>query len=239
MATTDEPVFAFAAQPQGRCTVPNLFTDGPVRALLEHPGALRRSGWDLQTEERAQIVNGERLEIALRSYKVIRLYADGTFFARVPGGVDFLSWAATSSPSRAFWERPRLNPVSLIEFVYNFIDLYRRLTEHYLPVPAASTIRVSIRRAIVEGKALYLNPGGLRAAARDLDWEGSRLVAREASADLDNVVDASQLHVPEVAALSVVEAIYRWFGAELADIPYVRATPHGRALDLDALRNGG
>jgi hypothetical protein len=239
MATTEEPVFAFAAQPQGRCVVPDLFADGPVRALLENPGALRRSGWDLQTQERAQIVKGERLEIALRSYKVIRLYADGTLFARVPGGADFLGWAATSSPSRPFWERPRLNPVSLSEFVYNFVDLYRRLTSHYVPVPQASTIRVSIRQAIVNGTALYLNPGGLRAAARELDFEWSRKLAPEPSAELNVGIEHTQLRAPEIAALSVVEAIYQWFGAEPADIPYVRASDHGRALDLDALRDGG
>ncbi len=232
------PVFVFAARPGEKVRVAGLFDDGPVGRLLEEPGGLRYAGWDLQTQDRARIVKGHYLEVKLADQKTIRLYEDGMLFARVPGDDSFLGWAASSDDRKPFAEKPRLNPLSLLEFTYNFVDLYRRVAEHLHPIPKTHGLFMSIRHTTVGEKKLYLNPYGLETWARLQDR--TRYEAPEDSADLQVEVDATTLSDrPARAAYVLAEKVYLWFGVPINEIPYTTGAGEDRGLDVEFIRRGG
>lgn len=231
------PIFVFVARPAQKVKLTDLFEDGPVRKLLEHPGELRYAGWDLQTLDRARIVKGEYLEVTLADRKVVRLYEDGMLFARVPADETFLGWAA-SDDKKPFAEQPRLNPLSLIEFTYNFVDLSRRVTEHCHPAPQRHKLLVSIRNATMGGKKLYMNPYGLETWARLTDQD--HYEAPEDSGDVEIEIDTATLvEQPARAAYLLVEKIYLWFGVPTNEIPYTTGSGDSKALDVELISRGG
>lgn len=234
---SNRPVFVFTARPNEEARLPGLFGDGPIRRLLEDPGGLRHAGWDLQTSGQAQIVKGEYLEASLGD-KTVRLYEDGMLFTRVPGDEDFLGWAATNRPTTPFASKPRLNPLSLLEFTFNFVDLYRRIAEHLAPAVKAYSFQVSIRNAKVGEKMLYMNPHGLDTMPRLTDR--TQYPAPADSGDLSISVDAQLLKDhPARAAYSLAERIYLWFGVPPNEIPYTVGEGESRILDVETIRRGG
>lgn len=234
---TNRPVFVFTARPNEKTKLLGLFEAGPIRRLVEEPGGLRSAGWDLQTSGGAQIVRGEYLEASLGD-KTVRLYEDGMLFARVPGDENFLGWAATDSPTTPFASKPRLNPLSLLEFTFNFVELYRRIAAYLVPASSAYSFQVSIRNAEIDGKMLYMNPHGLNTFARLTNR--IQYPAPADSGDTSIEVDAQLLkEKPARAAYLLAERIYLWFGVPPNEIPYTAGESDHRVLDVDVITRGG
>lgn len=237
MQESKRPVFVFTARPKEKAKLPGLFGDGPIQRLLEEPGGLRHAGWDLRTNGQAQIVKGEYLEASLGD-KTVRLYEDGMLFARVPGDEDYLGWAATDSPTTPFASKPRLNPLSLLEFTFNFVDFYLRISEHLVPAAKTYTLHVSIRNAKVGEKMLYMNPYGLNTIERLSNR--NQYPAPGDAGDISTDVDAHTLQgQPSRAAYLLVERIYLWFGVPPSKIPYTVGETENKVLDVDVMRRGG
>jgi len=152
---TENPTFIYAMTPRGDSSFKNFFETGPVMELLENPGELRYAGWDLKTRDRARIVKGEYLEVKSGERKLIRLYEDGSLIVRAGAGADFLGWGRGDAE---FGQKPRLNPVAVIEFTYNFANLCGRLVKLLEPIPKAVVLRIDIRNAFLQNSRLYMIP---------------------------------------------------------------------------------
>src|SRR2546426_470349 len=137
------PVFVYAAIPTSRTKFVDLFSDGPAKKLLEKPGGVRHSGWDLQTLDAARIVEGEYLEVRNGDRKVVDLYETGVLLVRAAATDDLLAWGSAESHPDTL----RLNPLAVIEFTYSFVELYRKFIEILSPQPALVTLRLQIENA--------------------------------------------------------------------------------------------
>ena len=229
---TDTPQFVYAASPKEPCTFKNFFEETSVKRLLENPGELRYAGWDLQTRATARIIKGEYWEVKSGERKSLQLYEDGTLITKVSAGADFLGWGRSESD---FQSSPRLNPVALVEFTYNFVSLYAKLSEYLEPRPSATTLRVEIRNAIFDGAQLYLNPYGIGTYAFLLD--DHRYAAAEPSMIREIEANTALLAArPEIAAYLLLEKIYVWFGVPTDKIPYVANDQGTKIVDTHLLK---
>ena len=233
---TESPTFVLSAAPTVATRFHNFFEDGGARDLLEHPGELRYSGFDLTTGDRARIVRGDSLEVGYSDWKLVQLYEDGTLIAKVPGDEDFLAWASTGN--RPFWEHPKLNPLVIVEFVYSFVVLFGRLAPHLNPVPTKVRYRAELRHLIDGTSRVYLTPYALDSVA----WlhEQDKYPAQEPSMAREVETDvALSTNQPERMAYLIVERIYTWFGASPDKIPYVLGTGNDRVIDVELVKIGG
>lgn len=220
----ENPVFIYSMAPRGSSSVRNFFEAGPLHELLEKPGELRRSGWDLNTRDYAKIVKGEYLELRNGERKVIRLYEDGSLLVRASAHADFLGWGRGDAE---FKRTPRLNPVAVIEFTYNFTNLCAKLMEFLQPAPRTIEIRVEIKNAFFGDSKLYMIPYGTGTYAWHFD--DPQFQAPEASMVRQIDVSTEELaSKPGVVAYSLVQKIYTWFGISTDKIPYISAEPDGK-----------
>lgn len=229
------PTFVYAAIPNEACSFKNFFDESSVKRLLENPGELRYAGWDLQTRDTARIIKGEYWEVKSGERKFLNLYEDGGLIAKVSAGPDFLGWGRTESE---FQSSPRLNPVALVEFTYNFVRLYAKMFEFLEPSPNTVNLRVEIRDAIFDGAHLYLNPYGTGTYAFLFDED--RFAANESRMIRDIDVNAALLvERPEIAAYLLVEKIYVWFGVPTDKIPYVTNDRGTKIVDFHLIKTAG
>lgn len=224
---TNNPHFIYAMAPRGTSSFKNFFEAGPIRELLEKPGELRYAGWDLNTLDQARIVKGEFLELRNGERKLIRLYEDGSLIVRADASESFLGWGRGEVD---FKQKPRLNPVAVIEFTYNFVNLCSKLAKLLQPSPKTVGIRVEIRNAFFENSKLYMIPYGIGTYAWHFDDEQYK--AQEASMVREIDVSVDELTSrPDIVAYSLVQKIYTWFGISSEKIPYVSAEGEKKFVD--------
>jgi hypothetical protein len=220
--------------PDEQTSFKNFFATGPIHELLEKPGQLRYSGWDLNTQDRVRIVKGEYLEVKASTRKSLQLYEDGSLIVRVSAGPDYLSWGQDED---VFENNPRLNPLALVEFTLNFTILCSRLVPHLAPRPQTISMLLEIQNAFLQnGKKLYLGAGRLSRMGfnsgerRDAPAPTVRRDIRETTADVE------QRHAE--VAYRLVAKIYNWFGHPNNNIPYVSTRANGSAfIDADQIIN--
>lgn len=215
---TKEPLYIIIAKPLGSCKINNFFSAdvGGVKHLLEHPGGLRYAGWDLETLDNAMLVKGEYYEVVNGDRKKIHLYEDGTLVVRVSANQNFLGWGRNSD---SFLDSPRLNPVALIEFTYNFIYFYSRLISFFDNNPKEIRFITQLKNTFLsEDKKLYLNPyevGSLHWGSNDYSKESQEdSMEREVLFSSQQVVENSTR-----CSYELIKKVYNWFGIIDEDIP--------------------
>ncbi len=223
---SDDPAFVYAMVPIERSSFKNFFDTGSIRRLLENPGQLRNAGWDLTTSGQARIVKGEYLEIRSAERKLLRLYEDGSFIVKVSGGGDFLSWGRP----------PQLNPLAIVEFTLNFVNLCQELVGHLRPIPSTVDLIVEIRNAFFQKTKLYLTPYGILSEA--FAFNVDRHYAPEPSMRREIRVSTEGLKLwPAARGYSLVEKIYTWFSFAPDQIPYVNSRNGVRFIDEELIRS--
>src|SRR6266481_3726766 len=127
-------IYVLAASPVQPSGFPNFFESGrgSFMELLERPDAFRLNGWDLHTYDNARIVDGEFLQVSQATRKKLQLYEDGTLFVKAAADSTLLGWGVNSVE---FAERPRLNPLALIELTTAFVHFYSKLASKLAPLP--------------------------------------------------------------------------------------------------------
>ncbi len=231
---TGRPVFIFSMTPRGRTAYKQFFEPGDLKKIIEDPGQIRHSGWDLTTRDHARIVNGEYLEVASAERKRMRVYEDGSVLVRVSGDEDYLSWGQSTNN---FDEAPRLNTLSLIEFTLNFCKLCSRLVELMEPRPGEVNLRVEIKNAFFGDAKLFLIPHPVSSwtftATDDRHW------APEASMVRKLIVDVEKLRTrPNAVAYMLLRLIFYWFGVERDEMPYTSLASDGsRVIDENLIIN--
>jgi hypothetical protein len=229
---TATPFFVFSMVPMQRTAFKTFYESGPLKTLLEQPGNLRYAGWDLTSSGAATLVKGEYLEVKAGERKVFRLYEDGSFVARVSAGEDFLSWGQNQ---QGFQQNPRLNPLAIIEFTFNFVRFCAQLLEYLSPRPTSFSFQIELRNAFIDGTRLYLVPYGVASHAFVFGGERYNAPAEHMRKHLE--VNASDLvGAPHAVAFLLVQKIYSWFGITSEKIPYVSQMGEVKCVDENAIK---
>jgi hypothetical protein len=213
---TGRPTFLYSMTPRGTTSYRHFFDLRPLKTILENPGQLRSSGWDLVTHDKARIINGKYLELTSAERKRIQVYEDGSVFVRVSGDEDFMSWGQSTEH---FEGASRLNTLALIEFTLNFCKLCSHLLEHMDPQPLEVNLKVEIRNAFFGESKLFLIPHPVTSHAYMMTDD--RHVAPDTSGTRKLPVPTDQLKSrPDVVAYSLVRQIFYWFEVDRETIPY-------------------
>lgn len=184
--------------------------EGSIRKRLERPPNLRFGGWNLETLEQGEILKGELVRITNDHNKVIDLYRDGTFI--FAGRVDetFLGWGS---------ENGKINPVAIVEIVYNFVDFYRLVLEDFKDRPALFSVRIELRNMHLGGVPNFLVPYRSGSHAQEFN-----LYAKNAPDDRMALTKefGTENFDPGPAAFEILKEIYLWFGLDEDKIPYTK-----------------
>lgn len=219
----EQPVYVLAAVPHEKAIFRDLFRSGPgaVMELMQNPGYTRASGWDLRTLDDPRIVEGEFLEVGYSDYKLIRTYEDGTVVLRAAADHSLLGWGREEAQ---FTQKPRLNPIALIELTYHFTLFYQAILAHLRESTQTIVFTVELHGAILgNGQGLYLIPYEVGTFAWELESEKYRAPKADMSKQVN--VSSELLHKnPGAVAYRLIEKVYAWFGVPSNQIPYVDTT---------------
>jgi hypothetical protein len=229
---TERPVFVYSMVPRDPTRYMQFFEPGDLKRVLENPGQLRYSGWDLTTRDHARIVKGEYLEVGSAERKRIQVYEDGSVFVRVSGDEDFLSWGQNT---QNFDDAPRLNTLALIEFTLNFCKLCSQLVDLMEPQPREVNLQLEIRNAFFGEAKLFLIPYPVSSSA--FAMTDARHYAPEPSMTRKVTVPTDQLRTrPGVVAYALLRQIFFWFNTE-GEIPYSSGSPDQKFIDENLIIN--
>jgi len=192
---------------------------------LENPPKIRESGFGLRTLDKARIVKGKFCRVTKRNRKVIDLYKDGALVAVLKADEDFLCWAMKEFV---------INPVPLVESVYNFVQLYELVINDMSKKPQNIYFRTDLRNFHLDEIKNKLVPGGLNELghiftdemhfAPDSNWNDVFEIKTE------------NFEVSSIA-YAIVEKIYVYFGIEIEGIPYTKEKNGKKYIDIKMIQS--
>ena len=203
-----------------------MATDGSIRRLLEKPPTLRHAGFDLETGDQAQIVDGEKVRVANGDRKILELYRDGTFVFACRADDWFLAWASQRG-------QQKINPLALVEVIYSFSDFYSHVLRDLKQPATEIQFRVDLRNMHDRGVKTLLGPYAANSHAQEFgmdlreapqnDWTVTKRVS---AANYD----------PAATAYALVREIYLWFGIDEDKVPYVKTEGDAAVVDVESIR---
>lgn len=204
-----------------------LFSSNPqsMKSKLENPPKIRERGFGLRVLDRARIINGNFCRVTGGDRKVIDLYRDGVLVAALKADESFLCWGMKTLT---------INPVALVESVYNFMQLYELVIQDMDEKPKRINIRFDFRNFHLDDKKNILAAGGLN----DL---GFVFMDDIRYAPHNNLSDYFEINTEDfeidVAALGIMERIYLYFGFELEAIPYTKEREGKKYIDIEKIQS--
>lgn len=216
------PDMVFSAVPLQPAEIPQFFNRADVRKLLQFPPTLRQHGWDLRVGEDNVSIVPDGFEGRLAG-RIVKLHSDGTLLAKVPVDESFLNWGRDQD------QPPRLNPLALAEFVYNFVTTYAGVTRLFDPPIRSVRLGVKIRGAKTTNFIMRLAPYRVSSIA----WQVGKFAKEAPASDADFGVDVDARFLqdrPEAAGFMLLEIIYRWFSVPPEEIPYSEARDGQRVI---------
>lgn len=217
----EKRVMVLTAYPAQPGELETIFTtaEGSIRRHLERPPVLRYGGWQLETQGSTKILRGELVRAETDNYKLLDLYRDGTlvFVCRADG--DFLCWASDSM---------RINPVALVEVVYNFASFYKLVLDDLGERPSGFSVRIELRNMHLDGVKNQLAPNAAGSFEHRSGYGGR--VAPDDRMAVVRKIDADNYDAGRVA-FQILREIYSWFGLEEDKVPYTTRDGTGAAVD--------
>jgi hypothetical protein len=200
-------------------------SEGAIRQRLEDPPLIREGGWGLRTHGRAKIIKGEFVRVVDYGYKILDLYRDGTLIFGVSAGNNFLAWGTPQ-------EEQRLNPIALVESVYNFLKLYEFVLADLNGTHDKVYIRATFQNLHRNEIQSYLLPNDIQSwmhQARDIHRAPANRMEKTV------LVEGAKFS-PSAVGFLLLKEIYAWFGIEEENIPYTRHSNGVRTVDTDAIK---
>lgn len=233
------PLLILVADTQEKFLIPHFFEEenNSFYEKLKNPNYLRYSGWNLLTLDIPKIRKGEFWEVKGGDRKTIRLYPNGTLFAVADADNTFLAWGQNDED---FMKSPRLNVLAIIEYVYEFVELYKGFLENF---PESRIIRftVAIKNGVLENKKrIYLKPYEVNSLEYQID-----IACEEDNYGLDK--DFSESILIEVVKNSydskyisyrLLSTIFNKFNIPSDKIPYTLKDEKGdRYIDIGKIKS--
>lgn len=155
--TNKNPLYILAAVPNNGINFKRFLDGGEdsPKNLLEKPPYLRYGGWNMLTLDQARIREGSYWELKNGERKTIQLYRDGSFISIARADNSFLGWGISKDN---FLAEPGLNPLAIIEYTYEFVELFRKLLNFMESVRDVNFRVELVNTELVNGKRLILNP---------------------------------------------------------------------------------
>lgn len=201
----EKPYYILAATPTEPNRIKKIFESGEdsIIEMLQNPDQIRPAGWDLRTYDNPRIIKGEYLEVKNLDRKILNLYEDGTLILRALADSSFLCWGIDDA---------KLNPLSLIEVTYNFVDFYKKLIEHFKEIPKKIEITIEFKNTFVtENSKLYLY--------KDYFEQKKYAPAKDMQKKIEISLTDPFFKVGHIT-FSIISKIYNWFEIEDNQIPY-------------------
>jgi hypothetical protein len=230
----DDPQLILAASPIGRSKLEHFFDYGPdtVAWQVEHPGTFRYAGWNLETGDRARIVDGKCWEARNGERKTLRVYLDGSVLFHAAADWTFLGWG---KDPEEYLNKPRLNSVAIVEVIASFTQFLANLIPHFEAVPELLQFVAKIENGRVGTGFLYVVAGTVRSPEYRSESEPYPLST--ASIETSVQVEVSELrHDPSYAAYALLERLLAEFSMPSNRIPYIAADSRGRRVDVEAIK---
>ncbi len=221
------PLIVLGAEPLEKVDLDNFFSEqnSPFFTLLKDPPYLRYSGWNLLTLDQPKIKEGKCWEVKNGDRKTIRLYKTGALIAIAYADDSFLGWGRDHDK---FIQFPQLNSLAVIEYLYEFVELYKKLLEHF---PKLNKVRFEIGLRNIdkwEGNKLYLKPVEVNSlfyfSEKDFEEKGS--VSKDFLERID--IDLKEgIYNSKYIAYKLVSEFFLQFGISPDKIPYTKKDDSG------------
>lgn len=222
---TQSPLFVIGASVEGDISIPNFFSEENNRIfeLMKNPPYLRYSGWNLLTLDYPKIKNGEWWEVKNGDRKTIRLYEDGTFITSVYADNSFLGWGKSDED---FFETPSINSLALIEFIYEFVNVYSEYLKMASFKSGTITFQIKLINTVLSnGKKLRISKSSVNALFPELSEE----IEQDKTGEI--IVNRDEIPFdPRYPAYKLIAKMYTWFGVPVDKIPYMSTDEIGRGF---------
>ena len=217
---------SIAAYPNEALELKTIFLSTPdsIRKKLENPPILRRGGWNLRTLDRAKILRGEMIRVGNGKRIMVDLYRDGTMIFAGQGDHQFLAWHDA--------EEQKINPIALVEILYEFFAFYRLVIEDFEKKPSEFTARFSLKNLHQGNVKTGLAPFEAGAFAQLFGHE------KQDASDAEMTVQKrfmTEGYDPTVYAYEMAKEIYLWFGLEEDKVPYVKKDNGKKFIDIGTI----
>jgi hypothetical protein len=218
--------FVLTAHPEPRTRLKTVFqsSKASIKRLLEEPPALRYGGWGLGRNQ-PEIVRGELIRAVSEGYRIIDIYEDGMTIFAVVADDAFLAWGQDKDPAVQ-----KINPIALIEVIYNFVVFYEAVLNDLTDKPERVSIRTQLRNMHSNGVRNHLAPYGVNTFGQA--EQGKPAPEDDASIKLEFKMDSFEARR---VAFEIVRRIYLWFGFEDDKIPYSKQEEGIRVIDPDVI----
>ena len=151
--------------------------------------------------------------------KRLELYKDGTFVA-LGTFCDLLGWPRDGD---AFVDNPKVNPLALIEFTYDFFKTYNTL-DHVEPLPLPLRCQIGISGAHFGESRLWMAPYALHTTGHEHPRGRAEAPEEDVARETEVEAEAGEPHVQAgQIAYALIEPLYNWFGLTSDTIPYASA----------------
>jgi hypothetical protein len=208
----------------------NFFSEenNKIFDIMRNPPYLRYSGWNLLTLDYPRLKNGEWWEVQNGDRKTIRLYEDGTFVASAYADNTFLGWG---KGDKEFLEAPSLRSLAIVEYVYEFVNVYREILQALSLTKGKITFEVKlINTTLTSGKKLSIGTSNVFALFPEVSEE----IDGDKSGEITINVNGS-FYDSKYEAYKLLSRIYRWFNVPDNKIPYTGIDDSGaRFIDLQS-----
>lgn len=225
------PLFILGAAPTSRVEISDFFAEESESVkLLGKPSYVRYMGWNMLTLDHPKIVDGKAWEVRNGDRKTFRFYRDGSFVAIVYADNSFLGWGQSDED---FQNNPKLNTLAVIEYVYEFVELYRNMLVIF---DTAKEIRfdLSIRNSKVGDKNLYIVPRKLDDPF-PLVHGGPGELSEDFEAQVSTDFQLDNKDSSKYVAFKILEELFGGFGIPSDKIPYTNVDEvNRRYVDIDS-----
>ncbi len=218
------PLFILGAAPRSKIEIPEFFReDNPFVKLLKDPPHLRYMGWNMLTLDHPKIVDGQCWEVRNGDRKTIRLYRDGSFVAIAYADSTFLGWGQSEDE---FFKHPRLNTLAVIEYVYEFVELYRNILEH-IPNTAEIRFEIGIKNTKVGNESLFLIPQKIEDPFYFAAFNGGT-ISEDFSETVIEPVTNEIYYESRRVAYRILSELFSKFSIASDKIPYTNSDEQGK-----------
>ncbi len=226
MSTNKAPLFILAAAPNSKAEISDFFSESnPYAKLLKDPPYLRYMGWNMLTLDHPKIVDGQAWEVRNGDRKTIRFYRDGSLVSVVYADNTFLGWGQSEED---FHNNPRLNTLAVIEYVYEFVDLYRSIMNNF---DGAKEIRfdIAIQNSQIDGKHLFAVAQRINDPFFGSGFTGTTgELVKDFEAQVFTELQADNKDSSKYVAFKLLAELFGRFGIPSDKIPYTGIDEVGR-----------
>lgn len=233
------PLYILGVIPDKNLNIKGFFEYGEesFRWMLEHPKSLRSYGWDLETLDRAKIVEGKWIEVRNGERKKIQLVKDGALLMAAYADNTFLGWGKSEEE---FAKKPKINTLALIEVTFNFVEFYREFLSKLEEKPQFVEFFWDLRNLFLDsGKKCYLTPYGVDSAEYTGDWDMKEAPGNNKDWSYKLEINKVNIYDSEKVSYKLLEEIFLWFGFEPSKIPYIVGEGGNRRLNTEQIKKIG